>query len=74
MILFWLLCVILLLGGLLIRVAALESRWRDLWLHLVGIRVVIPPARRTTTPERRPKLASQPAGWPPPRVVTRAGP
>jgi hypothetical protein len=74
MILFWLLCVILLLGGLLIRVAALESRWRDLWLRLVGIPVVIPPARRPTTAKRRPKLASQTAGWPPPRVVTRAGP
>jgi hypothetical protein len=74
MITFWLLCVILLLGGLAIGVAVPGSCWQDLWLQLVGIRVVVPRSKRITMPEGRPRIAYKPAGWPPSRVVTRAGP
>jgi hypothetical protein len=74
MILLWLLCVILLLVGQAIWMPAVRSCFQDLWLHLVGVRVRVPHRRRNRTPERQPRLASQPVGWPPPRVVTRAGP
>lgn len=72
MILFWLLCVSLLLGGLAIRrhTAVWLSGW---WLHWFGVRV---PVRRTPlrASPRQSRDAPQSACWPPLRVVTRAGP
>jgi hypothetical protein len=71
MILFWLLCVSLLLGGLLLRrhVGGVLS---DLWLHWFGARVRVRRTPRAEGPQ--PRNAHPLASRPPLRVVTRAGP
>jgi hypothetical protein len=72
MILFWLLCASLTLGGLALH-REVRSALEDLWLFAFAARARVQrPARRTVTgpfPAPPPPLR-----LPPPRVITRAGP
>ena len=71
MILFWLLCVCLLLVGLA-AFPDIRSGVADLWLHWFGVRQRVPRAseRPIPVPPRSPPHDR----LPPPRVITRAGP
>jgi hypothetical protein len=73
MILFWLLCVGLLLGALAVRLGAREIL-AEVRLRVYGKRVPVRRRHLPAVPECGCQPGSRPAGWPPPRVVTRAGP
>jgi hypothetical protein len=73
MILFWCLCVSLVLGGLALR-REVRAALEDLRLHLFGVRVRVRRVPTGPAPRRRASPPSRHDFCPPPRVVGRAGP
>jgi hypothetical protein len=73
MILFWLLCVCLVLAGLAYRREA-AALLNGLRLQIFGVRVRVPTPQRLPYPPRSPVGPPAHNFLPPPRVITRAGP
>ena len=70
MMLFWCLCVCLVLGGWLL-LPTLRAAAADLWLNLFGVKARVP--SRSSRPGRREAHGPRPP-LPPPQVGTRPGP
>jgi hypothetical protein len=73
MTLFWLLCVILVLGGWAVRPER-QVFWEDVRLRLFGVRVRVPSPRRPPRIDRHAAPSPRHDFLPPPQVGTRSGP